>query len=142
MSLEEKAEQAERGGDLARAFLLWSELATQRRDPDYFCRAGRLAERLENWSEAEAAYLQALKFDPASAVAMECLGALFLARNDGDSEEELQKARNWLLRAASISSNARLLTLLGATYQALGNSEAAKEAFEKALKLDPCYEEA
>jgi tetratricopeptide (TPR) repeat protein len=141
-SLEERAESAERSGDFEGAFSLWCQLAAQTRDPMSFCRAGQAAEEAEKWIDAEDAYKRAIKLDPMFVEAMEGLGALFIGRTDGDSHLNFVQAKEWLLRALKINRHARLLTFLGDTYAGLDEREAAHEAFNEAILLDPTYEEA
>src|SRR3990172_3993929 len=140
--LEDQAQRAEDEGNFEEAFTLWRQLAIQTRDAIDFCRAGRAAQELEWWSEAEEAFKDALRVDPMSSEAMECMGSLFLSRTDGLSPEHLQRARAWFERALKITQSARLLTFLGGTYAALEDQDAAKRAFNEAVRIDPAYEEA
>ena len=51
-------------------------------------------------------------------------------------------AKEWFLRALRRDRKARTFSLLGATYLALGDEAAARDAFAEALQIDPNYEEA
>jgi len=141
-SLEDQAQSAENAGDLESALSMWIRLGSETRDAIFYCRAGMAAERLKRWREAEDALRRALKLDPMSVEAMECLGSLFLARTDGDPGEQLLEARNWFERALRVDRSARLLTFLGSTYSALGDKRAAREVLREAVSLDSTYEEA
>lgn len=140
--LEEEAQGAEDAGNLASAHDLWLKLANDTRDPYFFCRAGRAAEKLLRWHDAETAFRQALKLDPMLVEAMQCLGSLFLTRNDGAEAERLLQAEELLQRALKVDRNAGLLTLLGVTFAAQGDEKAARKALNDAVLLDPGYEEA
>ena len=76
---------------------LWRR-ATDKREASLCCEAGQIAEELDEWKYAEECYKEALKYDPGCADAMECLGSLFLTRNDGDAAQELIIARDWFIR--------------------------------------------
>lgn len=140
--LEQRAEDAERSGDLKTAFALWNQLAVRRRDPLPFCRAGRVAQELGSWGEAENAFHEALRLDRDFSAAKECLGSLWLSRTDKNSQEALTIARDWFAQALERERNARLLTFLGNADVALGDESSARKSFEEAIVLDPAYEEA
>jgi tetratricopeptide (TPR) repeat protein len=142
MDLEEKAEKARENGDLDTACVLWKEIATRNQNAPSFVSYGRLATKLEKWDEAESALAQALLLDPGFSVAMVGMGILWYRRTDREETECFQTARDWYLRAIELDCNASVLTLLGCSYMALGDSLAAQHAFEGALKIDPRYEEA
>ncbi len=140
--LEDKAEKAEETGDLVLAFQLWNELAQRGRDPVFFARYGRVAQKLERWDEAESAFAQALRLDPGFAPAMECMGDLWATRTDKNEAESFEVAKGWFLKALRRERSARTLTFLGATYRALGDNVAARDAFAEAVQLDPNKAEA
>jgi tetratricopeptide (TPR) repeat protein len=140
--LEDKAEEAEESGDIALALKLWKGLAERERDPVLFCRYGRAALKLERWDEAEDAFAQALRLEPDFALAMEGMGNLWATRTDKSDVEALDTAKEWFLRALRQERSARALTFLGATYRALGNYAAARDALIEAIQIDPNYEEA
>jgi len=138
----EAAEKAEEAGDLDGALLLWRDLAEARKDPAFFCHYGRVAEKLERWTEAQSAFDAALGIDPDFSLAIESMGDLWFTRTDAGEVESFQMAEQWFLRAIRCERNARVLTFLGATYTELGKVAEARTAFEEAIEMDPLYEEA
>jgi tetratricopeptide (TPR) repeat protein len=140
--LEQQAESAETAGDLKNALHLWNQVAVRSRDPVAFCRAGRVAQELGSWGEAENSFHEALRVDRDFSGAKECLGSLWLSRTDKDSQEALIVARNWFAQALKHERNARLLTFVGNADVALGDESSARKSFEEAIALDPNYEEA
>jgi tetratricopeptide (TPR) repeat protein len=141
-SLQERAEAAEEAEDLQSALELWRELARREGESYSLLRYGSLAKRMEKWDEAESAFSEALRQDPGSSLILECIGDLWARRTDKDEDESFGVAKQWFLRALEYERNARLLTRLGATFQALGDGAAARDAFEQAIELNPRYEEA
>jgi len=140
--LEEQAERAEEKGDFAVAAALWRRLAEKDRDPLHFVRYGRVAQNLENWDEAEQAYAEALRIDPNLHLAMEALGDLWATRTDKDDRESFEQAKEWFLKALQGEHSSRTLTFLGGAYLALEDYDAARQAFEEALLVNPQNEEA
>jgi tetratricopeptide (TPR) repeat protein len=140
--LEKRAEEAEEAEDLPTALELWKELAARNQEVSFLVRYGRVAGKLERWEEAENAFARALRLDPTSSLIMENMGSLWAYRTDKDEADSFQTAKQWFLRALKHERNARLLTHLGATYLALDDNAAARNAFEEAIKTDPDYEEA
>jgi tetratricopeptide (TPR) repeat protein len=139
---EDKANEAEERGDLNSALQLWRELAGERDDPLLLSRYGRVAQKMERWDEAESAFAKALRLDSNFLVAMEAMGDLWATRTDRSDTESFGVAKDWFLKALRRERNSRTLTLLGATYRALGESVAARDAFAEAVELNPNYEEA
>ena len=140
--LEARAERAEETGDLETALQLWRDLATRGKEPDFFFRYGRVAQKLEKWDESESAFADALRIDPSFPLAMEGMGSLWFTRTDASDTQSFQTAKEWFLRALEHERNSRVLTFLGATYAALNETPAARSAFEEAIRIDPNYEEA
>ncbi len=149
--LQEAAEAAERSGDLEAAFDVWQTLSSIDADrPDYLCKLGRVAQMLGRWAIAEQAFLDAIKVDikrnstklRLHSFAMALLGSLFLVRADGDRWTNAEKAKAWLEHALALSPAPMYLTFLGVAHNRLGEREAAKDAFRKAIQLDESYEEA
>lgn len=139
---EHQAEQAETTGSFELAHLLWMELAEGTRNPVFYCRAGRVAQRLKRWDAAEDAFLTAEKLDSIAPEAFECLGSLAINRTDRQGKETLYEAINWFQKALLYERNARLLTFLGSAYAALEDIRNATDALEEAISLDSRYEEA
>jgi tetratricopeptide (TPR) repeat protein len=131
-----EAERFEEAGELNKAFERWNAANSLRADPIISCRLGRVATKLGKWDEAETALRLAVDMDPELAIAFECLGMLY--ENQGNSE----LAVSCFTKSIKIDNNARRLTLLGVSQLALGLDAAARDSFERALRLDPCYEEA
>jgi Tfp pilus assembly protein PilF len=142
MDLEDEAEKAEENGHLETARNLWKEIAARNQDATSFVSYGRLATEIEEWGEAESAFAEALRLDPSFSLAMEGMGILWHDRTDRDETESFQTAKDWCLKAMKLDRNARVLTLLGSSYLALGDSTAAQDALEQAIQIDPQYEEA
>lgn len=140
--LQKRAEQAEEAEDFETACELWKELAAKEREPFFFLRYGRTAQKLEKWEEAESAFSQALVLDPSSSLVMENMGSLWANRSDKSERQAFETAKEWFLRALKHERSTGLLTQLGATYVALNDGRAARNAFEEAIRIDPDYEEA
>jgi tetratricopeptide (TPR) repeat protein len=141
--LQETARAAEKAGDLEAAFDAWRSLSSVAANrPDYLCKLGRAAERLGRWSEAEQAFLEAIKVDEHFPLPLVLLGGLFLKRTDEDRLANARKAKEWLEQAVATSSNQASLSFLGTAHQLLGEREAAKAAFRKVIELDETYVEA
>lgn len=140
--LLETAKAAERSGDFVAAFNAWQRLAFATNRPDYLCKVGRTAQKLGRWREAERAFLEAIKVDKTFSLAMALLGSLFLARADGDPSIDALTAKTWLEKALAVAPSPMCLSLLGDAHDRLGEKEAAKKAFRKAIELDDSYAEA
>lgn len=136
------AKAAERSGDYPAAFDAWQHLASMTNRPDYLCKLGRVAQRLGRWTDAEKAFLDAIRVDKTFSLAMAFLGSLFLARTDGDPSTNAQTAKAWLEQGVAAAPSSMLLTFLGDAHHRLGETEAAKGAFRKAIEIDASYEEA
>jgi tetratricopeptide (TPR) repeat protein len=142
MNLEDEAAKAEESGDWETARALWERIAARNRDATSFFSYARLAQKLKRWDEAETAFAEALRLEPGFALGMEGMGILWYERTDKDETESFHIAKDWYLKARELDRNARVLTLLGCSYLALGDSTAAQHSFEEAIEIDPCYEEA
>jgi uncharacterized protein HemY len=91
--LLETATAAERSGDSAAALNAWQQLAFMTNRPDYLCKLGRLAQKLGRWTQAEEAFLAAIRADQTFSLAMALLGSLFLKRTDGDPPINVRTAK-------------------------------------------------
>ena len=158
--LQETAEAAERSGDLEAALDVWRVLSSiDANRPDYFCMSGRVAQKLGRWADAERAFLDAISVasklktipgtpkspelvDKTLSLAMGMLGSLFLARADGDRSANAQKAKVWLEQAVAVAPSLISLNFLATAHHRLGEREAAKEAFRRAIELNESYAEA
>lgn len=141
-SLIEKAEAAEDAGRLEEAASLWQQVAEQAAIPEVQCRLGLALQAINRWSQAEAAFLRAIRLDSSSAEAMECLGLLGLERSDLPENERLGESLRWFSRALKFERTARVLNFLGATHKALEDRDAARRNFEQAIQEDGEYAEA
>jgi len=140
--LLEAAGTAERSGHYAAAFDAWQHLAFMTSRPDYFCKAGRVAQKLGRWTDSETAFLDALRVDNAFSLAMVALGSLFLTRTDGEPSTNARKAKAWLEQAVGATPGPIPLSLLGDAHNRLGDKKAAREAFRRAIEIDETYAEA
>jgi protein O-GlcNAc transferase len=138
----ERADEAERLGDLDYAFRLWLEISSKTEKPEAYCQLGRIAFMLGKWQMAETTLLRTLEISSNFPVAVAMLGALFLERTDGDRASNLEAARMWLLRSVEIAKTAPTLCLLGMVYWRLKEKEKAEEAWRAAIEVDEQYEEA
>jgi tetratricopeptide (TPR) repeat protein len=133
----ERAVLLEEGGNLQEAIESWRELAAQRPTAGAFCRLGGVARDLGLLSEARDAFEQAVQLDGSCAPAYVSL-ALF-AIEDGDQF----RAEALLLESLRFdSSNEVAYCLLGTVMQSLERDSDAIRYFEKAIELNPTYEEA
>jgi tetratricopeptide (TPR) repeat protein len=141
-ALVDAAKTAERLGDHAAAFDAWRQLASKTNRPDYLCKLGRSAQKLERWTDAEEAFLDAIEADKTFIPPMALLGSLFLKRTDGDRLGNTRRAKEWLEQAVAVAPNQVSLSFLASAYERLGEKEAAKAAFRKVIELDDTYAEA
>jgi tetratricopeptide (TPR) repeat protein len=141
-ALLEAAGAAERSGNHAAAFDAWQHLASMTSRPDYFCKAGRIAQKLGRWTDSEAAFLDALGVDKTFSLALVGLGSLFLTRTDRDPWTNARTAKAWLEQAVAAAPSPIPLSFLGDAHNRLGDKKSAREAFGKALELDETYAEA
>jgi tetratricopeptide (TPR) repeat protein len=140
--LLETAKAAERSGNYVAAFGAWQSLSSMTNRPDYLCKLGRVAQKLGRWTDAEKAFLDALKLDKTFSLAMVGLGSLFLARADGDQSTNARRAKAWFEQAVAAAPSPMSLNFLGDAHNRLGEKEAAKSAFRKTIALDASYAEA
>jgi|SRR5450432_973247 len=110
--------------------------------PDYFCKVGRMAQKLRRWTDAENAFLDALKAEETFSLATILLGSLFLRRTDRDPATNARTAKAWLKKALAAAPSQMALSFLGTAHDRLGEREAAIEAFRRAIALDEAYAEA
>src|SRR5208282_507499 len=124
--LQMKAELAEERDDFEGALKSWKELAIREREPLFFLRYGRSAQKLGCWQEAENALAQGLRLDPSSSLIMENIGSLWANRLDKQQADSLETAKEWFMRALEIERNAPLLTQLGVVYERLSDEGSAR----------------
>lgn len=138
----EKAEEAERLGDLDTALQLWLEISSKTQRSEAHIQLGRLALALRKWQIAETALLRAVETGINLSVAEAMLGALFFNRSDGDRTSNLETAKMWFLRSIATAKIAPTLSLLGMVYSNLKEKENAEKAWRSAIEVDENYEEA
>ncbi|MFZ1159749.1 MAG: tetratricopeptide repeat protein [Candidatus Sulfotelmatobacter sp.] len=141
-ALLETAQAAERSRNYPAAFEAWQHLASMTNRPDYFCKAGRIAQKLERWTDSETAFFDALRVDKTFSLAMVVLGSLFLKRTDGDPSTNARRAKAWLEQAVAVAPSPMSLSFLGDAHNRLGDKKSAREAFRKAIELDETDAEA
>jgi protein O-GlcNAc transferase len=140
--LLQTAKAAERSGDFAAALDAWEHLASLTNRPDYLCKVGLTAQKQGRWTDAEKAFLDALKVDNTFPFAMVGLGSLFLRRTDREPSTNARTAKVWLEQGVAAVPSPISLSCLGDAHDRLGEKEAAKATFRKAIELDDSYAEA
>lgn len=138
----ERAEEAERLGDLDSAVQLWLEISSKTQRSEAYIQLGRLALTSQKWQIGETALLHAVEIGKNLPVVEAMLGALFLNRSDGDRTSNLGTAKVWFLRSIATSKNAPTLSLLGMVYSNLKEKQNAEKAWRSAIEIDENYEEA
>ena len=97
---------------------------------------GQISEKTGQIQEAIALYKDVIKADPSSPLTVHALSALL---KTSQTPEQLKAFRDFLITIEP--QNFTLLTVLGATESALGDSEAAKTAFKTAINQNPRNQE-
>ncbi|HVG22173.1 MAG TPA: tetratricopeptide repeat protein [Blastocatellia bacterium] len=133
--LVDNADRLEAEGNVDAALACWRIVVEREPDPISLCRFGRLATKAREWAEAEQAFQSAIALSPELSFPYDCLGSLYLKRDNAGL------AQTYFKKSLEIEENAFTYTLLGAAQLRLGVPE-ARESFVKALELDPSYEEA
>lgn len=135
--LTDKAEQLEESGKLNEALEYWH--AAVQREPDdavILCQFGNLARTLERWSEAERALKSAVNLAPELPNPCTLLGFLYF------DQDMLEKAMSYFQKSLEIEPTAGVFTSLGVVQLELGLTDDARASLEKAIRIDPNYEEA
>ena len=138
----ERAEEAERLGDVDTAMQLWLEISSKTQRSEAYFQLARLALMREKWQTAETALLRVVEIGTNLPIAEAMLGAVFLNRTDGDRASNLETARMWFLRSLETAKTAPTLCLLGTVYSHLKEKESAEKAWRSAIEVDENYEEA
>ncbi|HZD92742.1 MAG TPA: tetratricopeptide repeat protein, partial [Candidatus Sulfotelmatobacter sp.] len=99
------------------------------------------------WAEGESLLKQAMKLEPSVPEPHRSLGLLEFRRDDLPAEDSLRRAVKLFehsIRLEKLEGERcpATHTLLGATYQSLGETDRAEAEFRIALDIDPQYEEA
>jgi tetratricopeptide (TPR) repeat protein len=121
-------------GDDERALIEYGE--AQRRDPGRgtgHLNIGMVHQRHQRWAQAEAAYLAALKVEPANAVALNNLAWMA-----ADRKVKLDQALAWANKAVSLQPDVpEYQGTLGWVYRARGDMARAERVLQKAANLEP-----
>lgn len=97
----------------------------------------------KEFGQAVQSYRNALKFDPKDKKILTMLAGALKEKGKGGSKEELQEAeRIFREMVSSDTSDVVSLTNLGKVLQDLGNTPEALTCFQKALDLNPDFDEA
>jgi protein O-GlcNAc transferase len=131
-----EADRLEDEGQKERALALWQKLAETDPTRNVFLRLANITKELGLIDDAEVAFKHALEVDNRSAMALKGLGILALHRRD------YQSAESYLKRACEIEEDQGGCTLLGVALQKTGKDNEAEEAYLRAIRIDPQYEEA
>lgn len=131
-----KAKRLEEQGLFDEALSCWQTALKQDPNPYLLCAAGRLATKMARWEEAEQFFVSAISLAPDIDTPYECLGLLY------SEQDDFEVAKAYFEKCLAIRETAQVYTLLGVSQSKLGMIAAAKDSFEKALQLDPNYEEA
>lgn len=134
--LIKKADQREEAGLLQEAMECWHTVFKNNSDPICLCQLGRLAKELKQWPEAEQFFLSAIELAPKIRIPYDQLGLLHL------HQDNLETAIDYFEQSLAIKGKPGIYSLLGVAQNRLGMTAAARESYEKALNLDPNYEEA
>jgi tetratricopeptide (TPR) repeat protein len=135
-ALFRKAEQLEEQGDLYGALECWRELANLEPNATVYSRLARAAWELDLLDEAESAFGLAIDCDSSLALAYAGLATLRMKKGDSSSAETL------LGQALNYEEDASTHCLLGSVRLDLGKTEEARQSFQRALALDPQFDEA
>ncbi|MGA9768531.1 MAG: tetratricopeptide repeat protein [Blastocatellia bacterium] len=137
--LVKQAEELAEAGHTREALEHWRTVIGHITDPDMLCEYGDLAELLEEWAEAEDAYLSAIRLEPEWAGPYEALSILYMHRH---AAGDLELAEKYLKMCLELEKSPHAYTLLGVTQERLGNRIKARESYNEALAIDPDYDEA
>jgi len=135
-NLLDEAEALERRGLRLEAMHLLHNASSLRTDALVLTRIGALATDLHRWSEAEAALQDAIALESDFAPAHVYLGLLFQAQG------RLGEALKSLKTASLLETSAINYTVMGVVQADLDLKVEAQRSFERAISLDPAYEEA
>jgi tetratricopeptide (TPR) repeat protein len=134
--LFDQADRLEEEGQQERALAAWQQLAETHPTRNVFLRLASITKDLGLIDDTESAYKRALEIDGRSALALKGLGLLAIHRRD------YEVAEGFLKRACEIEEDPPGLTLLGVALHNTGKVLEAEEAYRKAIRIDPMYEEA
>lgn len=132
----DEAIRLEESGQVEAALAVWRELAQTNPARNVFVRLGSACGELGLREEAEQAFLRAIEVDERCSVALFQLGLLAFDRGG------LEDTVTWVRRACAIEEKAGYYSVLGVALFRTGNDLEAEQAYRKAIRLDPNYEEA
>lgn len=134
--LTDKAESLEEAGLTGAALEDWREALRSFTTPYLLYRLGRLAGESGEWAEAQHALTSAINLAPDFPGPYIALGVLNLNRG------EYQAAQDFFKKGLETEESAPTYTLLGVAQTGLGQTVPARWSYNKAIALDPSYEEA
>lgn len=134
--LFDRADQQERDGDLVAALESWKKLCGISPTANVFLRLASLEEDLGHAAEAKVAYERAIEADRSSVLAYTGLALISLAAGEFEDAEVLASS------ALQYEEDAVAYCLRGLALDHLGKRDESATSFERALEIDPAYEEA
>jgi tetratricopeptide (TPR) repeat protein len=134
--LFDEADRLEAEGEKQRALAVWRQLAETSPTYNVFLRLASNAKELGLVDDAERAFKQALGIDDRSVPALKGLGILAINRRNYEAAE------SYLRRACEIDESPAGFTLLGVALRHTGKDLDAEEAYRRAIRINPEYEEA
>ncbi len=130
------AESRETSGDFEGAYEAWAELNRHYRGVPFALRLALAAEKVGRFLEAEEAYYDLMAQDPDDLRPYAGLAGVYRERKQHSA------AAYWFRRGGKIGGKAFSWMLAGAHERMAGHDEAAREALDKALELEPDNDEA
>jgi Flp pilus assembly protein TadD len=134
--LFDEADRLEEEGRRDRALIAWRQLAETHPTRNVFLRLASITKELGLVDDAEHAFKQALEIDGGSVGALIGLGILAI------DHQNYEAAESYLKRAVGIEEDPAGFSLLGVALRNNGKDFEAEEAYRRAIRLDPEYEEA
>jgi superkiller protein 3 len=131
-----EAVRLEDEGQQELALGVWRRLTETHPTRNAFLRLAGLTKELGFLDDAERAFKRALEIDDRSALALKELGILAIRRRD------CEIAETYLKKACEIEEDPGGLSLLGVALRNSGKAIDAEQAYRRALRIDPKYEEA
>lgn len=131
-----KAFEFEDNNFLSQARECWNYLFNLETDPVYLYHTGRIAFKLNDYTEAEQILLKVIDLNPDMDKAYTRLGQLH--ENCGNYE----KAQEYYFKSVKIKPTSWVWSLLGVIQMRFNLIIMARESFNQALQIDPNYQEA
>ncbi len=130
------AESREASGDFEGAYEAWAELNRNYKATAVALRLALAAEKVGRFLEAEEAYYDLMAQDPDDLKPYIGLGGVYRERKQHSA------AAYWYRRGAKVGGKAFIWVMAGAHERMAGRDEAAREALNQALELEPDNDEA